>query len=89
MHLLGGFWTALAAVWLFQRSDFFVDLTFGRKFFIILSSVLLVAVLWELFELFLGNVDPSMGSVYWIDTAGDIVAGLLGGSFAVVFRPDI
>ncbi len=89
MHLLGGLWTALFVIWLFGRCDFFTKLSFEKRFFFILICVFFVAVSWEVFELILENVDPSMGLIYWLDTFGDVTAGLLGGSLAAVLNFDI
>ena len=89
MHLLGGAWVALATVWFFRYFDFYKKLSFDRRIIFISLCVLAVAILWELFEFFVGHVDPSIGRDYWIDTSIDVIAGVLGGLLIAIFSFEI
>jgi len=74
MHFLGGSVVALLIFTLYdlrilvQRSF----LTVGK----VLLTVLAAALIWELYELSIGI---PVEQDYWVDTATDIVMGLLGG----------
>ncbi len=80
MHLLGGFWVATLIMWILRRHSSLAS--YKKRFLTVFFCVMAVAVLWELFEFYIGNVDPSMGRIYWMDTFGDVTAGLLGGTLA-------
>lgn len=76
MHLFGG---AVVALGVFAARElnipFFIrEVTFNR----VLASVLLIAIAWELFE-FTGGISV-VQETFILDTATDIVAGILGGS---------
>ena len=79
MHLIGGLWVGAVVVWAVHRYPSFSP---ERTFFSALVVTFCVSVLWELFEIHVGYVDPSRGSAYWIDTFSDITAGTLGGACA-------
>ena len=87
MHIFGGFLVVLVIISITERLNLYTQLTVNKKFFFVFFWLFLVTVSWEFFEFFAEKVNPSMGSVYWIDTSSDLVAGLLGGSltFTVVY----
>lgn len=60
----------------------FKRISIDRFFFYFLFPVLFMAVIWELFEIYIGYVDPSIGAAYWLGTFTDVTATLLGGSIA-------
>lgn len=84
-HSLGGFWLSLTAIWLIWFSGYF-RLTYQPSFFRIFISgsisVFSVAVLWEVFEYFVGiNYSPEG---YAIDTMLDIICGTSLGAVSSV-----
>ena len=89
MHLLGGAWVALATVWFFRYFVFYKKLSFNGRVLFIFLCVLSTTLLWELFELVVGYVDPSIGRDYWMGTFIDIVAGVLGGLLVATFSSDV
>src|ERR1035437_330704 len=53
VHLVGGFWVSLTALWICLKIKH-IDNIFGYKkkaLIVMLSSVLIVGIFWELFEL--------------------------------------
>ncbi len=89
MHLLGGMWAALVTIWFFNSFSFYKDLSFRQRIIFILACVLSIAILWEIFEIIIGYVNPSIGFEYYIDTVFDILFGVLGGFFIAIFSSDI
>lgn len=89
MHLLGGAWAALAVLWFFNYFSFYKKLSLNRRIFFVFFFVLHVVFLWELLELGVGYVDPSIGRDYWIGTFVDVIAGALGGLLVIIFSFDI
>ncbi|MDP2789001.1 MAG: hypothetical protein Q8O46_03050 [bacterium] len=79
MHLGAGFWVGLFFLYVFSPkvSSFKVVLN-------IILWVLLIALLWELFELIVYNF---IGEIPFdtLDTIGDIFFGLTGGFLAVFY----
>ena len=91
MHFLGGFWTAMAFVYLIFNYQFPIPSEFLKQNFlsfliITLSFVALIGVLWEFYE-FLSDVFLSSKEYAQIfqqgaaDTIGDLFFDLLGGTF--------
>ena len=91
MHFLGGFWVAMAFVYLISKYQFPVSNEFLKQNFlsfiiITLSFVALIGVLWEFYE-FLSDVFLSSKEYAQIfqqgaaDTMGDLFFDLLGGTF--------
>ena len=79
MHILGG---AVAALMVFVPYDFVAPLP--KRWLEplpVLSMVLIVALLWESYEIFIGI---PFGSDYAVDTISDLGAGLLGGVFGLL-----
>lgn len=72
LHVLGGFWLALFAMW--------VGRMLGRRVTIIqcLSFVLFVGILWEIFEVMV-HIGGSVFMPYYDDTIKDMLDDLLGG----------
>lgn len=85
MHILGGFLVVSLIITFSKIITFYNHLSFNKKFFFVFFWLFLVTISWEFFEFFIENVDPTIGSAYWIDTFSDIVAGLLGGVLAFIF----
>ena len=86
MHILGGFWVSLTALWFALKINH-IDSIYGYKrkaVFVMLVSVLVIAILWEFFEVVFRVT--SLHSVgYWADTSSDISNSFVGGIFASLY----
>jgi len=83
MHFFGGFWVGLIALWFFSYKNLSFEFCF--KFILkIILSVLMVGVLWEVFEILFVNV-VAQNSFNILDTTSDIFFDLAGGIFAVFY----
>ncbi len=82
MHFLGGLWLGLVALWWYTRD---VVLTTFRMFTISLLTVLVIGILWELFEFSMDTfiIISEQNSVF--DTITDIIFDIIGGLVAVVY----
>jgi len=79
MHFLGGLWLGLVFIWLFWGKEFNLKL-----FLKIILGVLLISVLWEIFEIIFNNIlvgDP----FNFLDTISDVFCDLAGGTFAIFY----
>ena len=79
MHFLGGIWLGLVFIWLFWGKEFNLKL-----FLKIILGVLLISVLWEIFEIIFNNIlagDP----FNFLDTTSDVFCDLAGGTFAIFY----
>lgn len=97
MHFLGGFWVAMAAVYLifnyqFPISKEVLSQNFLTFLIVILSLVALVGIFWEFYE-FLNDFFFSSKNYTQIfqqgaaDTIGDLFFDFLGGlSFLAIFK---
>ena len=86
LHLIGGFWVSLTALWICLEIKHIDNIYEYKKksLFIMLASVLIIAFFWEIFELIFKVT--SLHSVgYWQDSVGDIVNGFVGGVIAFLF----
>ncbi len=79
MHFLGGFWLSLALLWLFFKKDLSLKLIF--KIFL---GVLLIGVLWEVYEILVNNTF-AQNPFNTLDTISDIFFDLSGGVFAILY----
>lgn len=76
MHFLGGVWVAMFFLYVFKAPS-----TFARKFWVVISSVLVVGILWEVFEFGMGSIAGDAFNVR--DTLSDIFFDLAGGCVAI------
>lgn len=78
MHFSGGFWVSLFFLYVFggKYSTF-------KNFIVVISSVLVVGILWEFFEAYLNVL--SLDSFDWGDTSSDVFLDLFGGSVAILY----
>ncbi|MEI6280518.1 MAG: hypothetical protein WCP17_00775 [bacterium] len=83
MHFLGGFWLGLAFLWLFSYKNSSLELFFALIFKIILS-VLIIGVLWEIFEIIFINI-IAKNPFNTLDSLSDIFFDLSGSSFVIIF----
>jgi uncharacterized BrkB/YihY/UPF0761 family membrane protein len=79
MHFLGGFWLALAFIWVFSLKD----KTFNSIFKIVLG-VVFIGICWELFEFFFVNyvADNAFNT---LDTISDMMFDLAGGLAGILY----
>lgn len=97
MHFLGGFWTAMAFIYLISAYQFPISKeAFNQNFLsfliVILSFVALIGIFWEFYE-FLNDFFLSSKAYAQImqqgaaDTIADLFFDLLGGTvFIVIFK---
>lgn len=75
MHCFGG---AVAALGLFTIRDFIRTVPERLEYVVpIMSGVIIITLLWEIFELFIGV--PISSQQYVVDTIVDITFGIIGG----------
>lgn len=79
MHFMGGLWVGLAFIWLSWGREFNWKLILK-----IILGVLLIGVLWEIFEVILNNYTTQL-PFNTLDTLSDIFFDLAGGTFAVLY----
>jgi hypothetical protein len=86
MHFLGGALVSLGFVWLYFFSGRFspTKRRFRDFFVIAILGVTLVSVLWEIYELVLGETEIQ-GPEYPYDTTLDFIMDFLGGSVACFY----
>lgn len=79
LHFLGGLWTALLFLWFYFFSGLFApkSRSFLSYFLISTSSLVLVGVAWEIFELLTGLTYVHWQD-YYSDTALDFVMDFFG-----------
>ncbi len=85
VHILGGFWVTITTFWIFLKyriAD--TSLDSRTSILIMLISVLIIGVLWEIFELASGNTSLSVRN-YWQDTFTDVASGFVGGVVANIY----
>ncbi len=76
MHFLGGAWVALLGFWLVLSFIRHPSFSKAQIFIITISSVLIIGILWEIFEYFTGL--SFIFRDFWIDTLSDLTMDLLG-----------
>ena len=83
MHFFGGFWLGLAFIWFLLRKNISLELHF--QFICQTASfVLLIGVLWELYEILFNNIIAQI-PFNTLDTVSDIFFDLAGGTFALLY----
>lgn len=86
VHILGGFWAALTALWISLKINH-IESIFGYKkkaLFVMLISVLIIAIFWEIFEVVF-KVTFLNSKGYWPDTLSDISNSFVGGVIAFLY----
>lgn len=90
LHLLGGLFIGLLAIWLSGRLFvFFGEWSRLQKFLLVLGVVCLVGVFWEFFEfgldwLYTIGIVGFKSQLSVADTIGDLFLDILGGLFALI-----
>ncbi len=84
MHFLGGLWIVFSAYYIFHFSNTIGEV--GKKsysiFILLLTAVLTVGILWEVFEYLVGAIPKTD---YVFDTCLDLAMDILGGVTAYFF----
>ena len=86
VHFLGGLWVGSTAIWYIYFSGRFyknddLPISKTRIFLISIVSTIIVGVLWEVFEFYVGAVDPD----YIADTILDLIMNTLGSIVAATY----
>lgn len=82
LHFLGGFWVVIAINWLYYNSGYIKNVIISKRRVLLVSlgGLLVIAVLWELYELL---VITFYIEDYIIDTVIDFIMDGLGGAAAL------
>lgn len=83
MHFFGGFWLGLVFLWLFSYKNSSLELSLELVFKIILS-VLVIGVLWEIFEIIFINI-IAQTPFNILDTLSDVFFDLAGCVFVMLY----
>lgn len=83
MHFLGGFWLGLVCIWLLSFVKIPVEIDYYLIFKVFLW-VLIVGVLWEVFEFYFINY-IAQNQFNILDTISDIFFDLSGGMLAIFY----
>jgi ABC-type enterochelin transport system permease subunit len=86
VHVVGGFWVSLTVLWICLKIKHIDSINGYKKkaLIVMLSSVLIVAIFWEIFELVSGVT--SLHNVgYWQDSLSDISNSFVGGIIAFLY----
>jgi hypothetical protein len=81
-HFLSGICIAISGIWFWQAVSNF-KLSPKRLIFVGLFWVLFIGIVWELYELAIGDTLISDGFLYWHDTISDISLDFLGGLLGI------
>ncbi len=84
MHFLGGFFVGLAWMFVFLPKDFTYQGGWGKSIFKIILGVLLIGVLWEIFEILVDKT-ISQNPFNTLDTISDICFDVAGGFTAIFY----
>jgi len=89
LHFLGGFWQGLLFIWFFSIKDLpllkpSLDPNDPKLIYKTIFFVLLIGLLWELFEFYTNNY--IVGYPFdRIDTISDLFLDLLGGVLVIIY----
>ena len=86
MHILGGLWVALTALWIFcyyGRVNSIINYK-SKTFLTVFITILVIGISWEIFEL-LGKITFLNDPGYWADTTKDMINDFIGGIVAYFY----
>ncbi len=86
VHIVGGFWVSLTSLWIALKVGHIEKITNykRRSLFIMLGSVLIAGISWEIFEVvFKINFLHNIG--YWNDSLKDVASGFVGGIISYLY----
>ena len=82
MHFLGGFWVGSVVLWFYFLGAYTQHL---RILLASLLAVIVVGVLWELFEFNIDTIVSVSEQNGTLDTGSDIMFDIIGGTAAAVY----
>jgi len=82
MHFLGGLWVGSVALWWYAQNS---TLSTFRVFATSLIAVLVIGMLWELFEFNIDTLVVISEQNGIFDTSTDIVFDIIGGIVAAIY----
>lgn len=84
VHFLGGMVVGFGTLWALTGVAHYREISFSRvrALLLVLCSVVVVAISWELFEFHFGLFDSAN---YGSDTSADLLAGVLGATVAYAY----
>ena len=80
MHTLGGFWLALAVIFVFKIKEF--SIANAKK---IIIWVLIVGLLWEVFEFGVSEIILKNPLNTKVDTITDLICDTVGGMLGILY----
>lgn len=86
VHIVAGFGASLFTLWISLKIRH-IDNILGYKnkaLFVMLASVLVIAIFWEIFEL-ISKSTSLREAGFWMDTTSDIINSLFGGLLAFLY----
>lgn len=87
MHFLGGLWVGVTSIWFFffsgHAGKFTSQLTTRNIFTVSIASVIVIGILWEIFEIYAGV--PMLTADYPLDTSVDLLVDILGAIAASIY----
>lgn len=87
MHFLGGLWVGTVSIWYIYFSGFAdkftPQLTTRNIFTVSIASVIIIGILWEIFEIYVGV--PRFVIDYPLDTSIDLLMDTLGAVVASLY----
>ena len=85
MHFLGGLWVTLTVLWLWSLKKGFVIPSKQKVLKVSIIFTLIVGVMWEIYELYIGVTLLSDGINYWTDTSSDLMMDFVGAVFGSLY----
>ena len=80
MHTLGGFWLALAVIFVFKVKEF--SISNAKK---IIMWVLIIGLLWEVFEFGVSEIILKNPLNTKVDTITDLICDTVGGMLGILY----
>ncbi len=84
IHFMAGTTVGMAGV-VFWNYNFKIIPTVRKSIYIGILSVLIVGILWELYELYFGIETILEGKQYYVDTISDLLQDICGGIFGALY----
>lgn len=85
LHFLAGGLIGLSVLLVIQKFLSVNSPNFLRTIFIAITVAFLLGVVWEIYELYIGNTSLSDGWIYVADTASDLILDICGGFFGALY----
>lgn len=85
LHFLGGVCVSMGAISVWQYVFNNKYLSKKRTLFVGIFSVVVIGILWEVFELHFDLTLLSDGNEYWFDTISDLILDITGGIMGAMY----